>query len=36
MRDYFEIFMNRMLLCRKAAPMLGLSFRLKINGQLLA
>jgi len=34
--DYFEIFMKRMLLCRKAAQMLGLSFRLKINGQLLA
>ena len=34
--EYFEIFMKRMLLCRKAAQMLGLSFRLKINGQLLA
>ena len=33
--DYFEIFMQRMLLCRKAAEHLGLKFRLVINGQLL-
>ena len=33
--DYFEIFLQRMLLCRKAAEQLGLSFRLEINGQLL-
>ncbi len=31
--DYFEIFLNRMLLCRKASEKLGLSFRLVINGQ---
>ena len=31
--NYFEIFMNRMLLCRKAAQALGLSFNLMINGQ---
>lgn len=31
--DYFEIFMQRMLMCRKAAEKLGLSFKLKINGQ---
>lgn len=31
--DYFEIFLNRMLLCRKAAEKLGLNFRLIINGQ---
>lgn len=31
--DYFEIFMGRMLLCRKAADRLGLTFRLVINGQ---
>lgn len=31
--DYFEIFMNRMLLCRRAAQALGLTFRLMINGQ---
>lgn len=31
--DYFEIFMGRMLLCRKAAEMLGLQFKLMINEQ---
>lgn len=31
--DYFEIFLNRMILCRKAAEKLGLEFRLTINGQ---
>ncbi len=31
--DYFEIFMGRMILCRKAAAKLGLAFRLMINGQ---
>lgn len=31
--DYFEIFLNRMILCRKAAEKLGLFFRLTINGQ---
>ena len=31
--EYFEIFMKRMLLCRKAAEKLGLTFRLDINGQ---
>ncbi len=31
--EYFEIFMKRMLLCRKAAERLGLSFQLDINGQ---
>ena len=31
--EYFEIFMKRMLLCRKAAEKLGLEFRLNINGQ---
>ena len=31
--DYFEIFMNRMILCRQAAQSLGLSFQLLINGQ---
>lgn len=30
--EYFEIFMKRMLLCRKAAEKLGLRFRLEING----
>ena len=31
--DYFEIFLGRMLLCRKAAEKLALQFRLTINGQ---
>lgn len=31
--DYFEIFLTRMVLCRKAADRLGLTFRLVINGQ---
>lgn len=31
--DYFEIFMQRMLLCRKAAEKLGLKFTLIINEQ---
>ena len=30
--DYFEIFMTRMLLCRKATEFFGLRFRLNING----
>lgn len=33
--EYFEIFMKRMQMCRKAAEKLGCEFRLKINGQLL-
>lgn len=31
--EYFEIFMERMLLCRKAADKLGLVFKLSINDQ---
>lgn len=31
--DYFEIFLGRMILCRKAAERLKLKFRLVINGQ---
>ena len=31
--DFFEIFMERMLMCRKAAEKLGLKFKLKIDGQ---
>jgi len=31
--DYFEIFMQRMLLCRKAAEKLGLRFKLTVNDQ---
>ena len=31
--EYFEIFMQRMLLCRRAAEKLGLQFKLIINEQ---
>jgi metal-dependent HD superfamily phosphatase/phosphodiesterase len=31
--DYFEIFMDRMIMCRKAAEKLGLQFKLMINEQ---
>ena len=31
--DYFEIFLDRMVLCRKAAERLGMQFQLVINGQ---
>ncbi len=31
--DYFEIFLSRMILCRKAAERLGLQFKLIINEQ---
>ena len=31
--DYFEIFLNRMIMCRKAAEKLGLEFKLNINSQ---
>lgn len=33
--DYFEIFLGRMLLCRKAAEKLNLKFQLVINNQIL-
>ena len=33
--DYFEIFLARMILCRKAAEALGLQFKLVINEQAL-
>ena len=33
--DYFEIFLQRMVLCRKAAEALSLRFHLEINGQIL-
>lgn len=33
--DYFEIFLGRMILCRKAAETLGLRFHLQINDQML-
>ncbi|MGM9588992.1 MAG: HD domain-containing protein [Faecousia sp.] len=34
--EYFEIFMKRMILCRKAAEKLDCAFHLNINGQMLA
>ena len=34
--DYFEIFLERMILCRKAAEKLGLQFKLMINEQSLS
>lgn len=33
--DYFEIFMDRMLLCRRAADYFGVAFQLVINGSAL-
>lgn len=33
--EYFEIFLDRMKLCRRAAEILGLSFKLVINEQVL-
>jgi len=30
--DYFEIFLDRMLLCRKAANFFGIKFKINING----
>ena len=33
--DYFEIFLQRMVLCRKAAERLGLHFHLEVNSQIL-
>jgi hypothetical protein len=31
--EYFEIFLSRMLVCRRAAEFLSLKFQLEINGQ---
>lgn len=33
--DYFEIFLTRMIMCKKAAESLGMQFKLIINGQTL-
>lgn len=30
--DYFEIFLERMLMCRRAAEMLGMKFKMSANG----
>ena len=33
--EYFEIFLSRMLLCRKSADFFGMTFHININGQTL-
>ena len=33
MYDYFEIFLERMMLCRKSAEILGTTFKLTVNGR---
>ena len=33
--SYFEIFLNRMIMCKKSAQKLGLEFKLIINEQIL-
>ena len=32
MYEYFEIFLGRMMMCRRAAEMLGMKFKLRVNG----
>ncbi|MBQ3772883.1 MAG: HD domain-containing protein [Pseudobutyrivibrio sp.] len=32
MYEYFDIFLGRMMMCRKASELLGVSFRLMVNG----
>ncbi len=32
MYEYFDIFLGRMMMCRKASEMLGVKFRLQVNG----
>ena len=32
MYEYFDIFLGRMMMCRQAAEMLGMKFRLTVNG----
>ena len=32
MYEYFEIFLGRMMMCRKAAELLGAKFKLTANG----
>lgn len=34
--DYFEIFMQRMLMCKRAAEVLGLQFKMVANGNKIA
>ncbi|MGN0165439.1 MAG: HD domain-containing protein [Lachnospiraceae bacterium] len=33
MFDYFEIFLGRMMMCRKSAELLGADFKLTVNGR---
>ena len=33
--DYFELFLDRMIMCRKASEKLGLKFRLVVNDQIM-
>lgn len=33
MYDYFDIFLGRMMLCRKSAETLGTTFKLTVNGR---
>ncbi len=33
MYDYFEIFLGRMMLCRKSAEILGTTFKVSVNGR---
>lgn len=32
MYEYFDIFLGRMMMCRKASELLGMTFRLMVNG----
>ena len=32
MYEYFDIFLGRMMMCRKAAEILGAKFKLTVNG----
>lgn len=32
MYEYFDIFLGRMMMCRKASELLGVTFRLMVNG----
>jgi hypothetical protein len=34
--EYFEIFLSRMIMCRRAASLLGHEFRLTVNGTSMA
>jgi hypothetical protein len=34
--EYFEIFLLRMVMCRRSAEVLGYEFRLQVNGTVLS